>query len=220
MIIDLSLSKVATGAIYHNDSRSAAFDFINWLRKQGLSPYMQQGKLTKTEDIVDLMWHLDFSKYGTEHIVDFDFKTDWGQPEETFFGGNMSFHSNSNQFTVRMNILPPMWVKNRSDYDNLAEKIAQFAGALHHRIQPKITVVDRNKTKVGFNAYNIKSLPFYIGWYSFYDPIFRSKYNIPDNTPDPIELNVIDKEEVFILRSTKKWSEYHRYGWGNETRLI
>ncbi|MBI4029270.1 MAG: hypothetical protein HY376_02810 [Candidatus Blackburnbacteria bacterium] len=218
MIIDLSLSIVAMGAIYYKDSRSTGVNFITWLKEQGLNPSMQQGRLTKVEDIVNLLWDLDLSKYGSEHVVDFDFKADWGQPNETFFGGNISFHPNSNQFTVRMNILPPERVKNEGDYDNLAEKVAQFAETLHRKIQAKVTVVDRNKTRVGSNAYNVKGLPLWIGWYSFYDLDLRSKYNVLDNTSDPFESDIINKKEVLIIRSTRKWSEYHRYGWGNETR--
>jgi len=218
VIIDLSLTIVAMGALRSKDSRSTAIDFINWLKEQNLNPSAQQGHLTKTEDIVGLLWNLDFSKYGSEHEVDFKFNANWNQPEKTYLGGGLYFHTNSDQYSVRINILPPMRVQSRSDYDGLAKKITSFAEEVHKKIKAKVTVVDKNSTALGSKAYNLHTLPLWIGWYSVYDPEMWSKHKITDKILTLNDLKIIDEEKIVIMHSTKGWSEYHRYGWNDETK--
>lgn len=221
MIIDLSFSIISQGVkVKQGGQKLAALNFLTWLEREGYQPRIH--RINDPKVMVEDQWNrqkehggLALGKYDIWMPIMIDPK--WNQPKDTFFDCQLCFFSRGEQFKVRVNIIPPGYVKKRTDYDELVKRVCDFACGIHQVIDAAVTVVDRNRTQLGGSPYNFNTLPMHVGWYSIYNSVVSKKHGLQSHQnylPNTLKLKQI-KGDIH-LSTTKPWSEYYRYGWNED----
>lgn len=222
MIIDLSFSIISQGAkVKQKEQKPAAVGFLTWLKKEGYQPSIHI--ISDPEAMVEDHWNRQREHAEVSPYIKYDVRMPiviepgWNQPKDTFFDCQLCFFNRGEQFKVRVNIIPPGQVKKRTDYDELAKKVCDFACGIHQVIDAAVTVVDRNRTLLGGSPYNFNTLPMHVGWYSIYNLAISKKHGLQSHQnylPNTLQLKQIEGD--IHLSATKPWSEYYRYGWNED----
>lgn len=216
MIIDLAFSIVSLGSVKSGSNEEMASHLVKFFKEQKLNPKYQDK--TDIETIVKECMIPHNGAWGLDYWFTCPLYLNWNTaPKDLFAEAQIYFFTDSRQYGVRLNFIPPDWVSKRTDYDSFAQEFGELAIEIHKKCEDVVTIVDRNSTRLGSGPYNLETLPMWIGWYSVYNQKIADKYKLKDlaNTQ---YVDIHKDDSGYIIRSTKPWSEYKRYGWDDASK--